>query len=239
MGHDSRAPSTRQGPAGTLETDVSEDKRHTTRRTKVRMTVIDEVRLSSMQTGGTLGRILAESEGRRSSVNAYQGDEIEVGPNRASALEASRQAVRVDTSKIGRAQQRLLLRLLEMVKESPTGPVETVFGAVESLRYAIGVEPQTGDLVEASGGDKVYRSPRTPIRWDTDSVIAGYAKPVSPSALSQALGKLERRGLILRDVPWGEHGRTQRVELTTAGRRVAQELRKRPTENSQPRNIAR
>lgn len=126
-------------------------------------------------------------------VTGARGEEVQVSPRSARALERSGAAIRVNTAKMGTAQRRLLL---------------TIYGLtlVEEALPILLLRPR-------------YQGTRIP--WST-ARVTNRDDPAARSAVSQALSALERRGLVLR-YPIGSN-RTQEVELTQAGRRVAKEL---------------
>lgn len=203
------------------------DDRHNRRRNKTRMAVIEHARLSSLVPATSEGLGLPSPTPRPTSYNVEPGDELSVAPARAASLEKGGYAVRVDTTKMGAAQRRLLVRLLELTEDEehrrdqknvwtrlvgafrPQAPTTVAEETPEA--------PQRGDTVSR------YTSPR--IAWEPTEIVAGYEQPVSPSSLSHALRHLERRGLVLRDVPYGQRGRTHDVKLTTSGRVEAKAIR--------------
>lgn len=141
-------------------------------------------------------------------VRGARGQELQVSLRSAAALERAGTAVRVDTAKMGAAQRRLLLTLYDLTVEEERPP--TV-----APGRAIGLN--TGLLTSP------YRGTR--LRWST-SLVSSLDTSAARSSVAQALAALDRRGLVLR-YPIGGR-RTQQVELTQAGRRVALGLARKP-----------
>ena len=229
------AQGARGRPAATLVSVVSEDERHTKRHTgKVRLTVLEDMPGLNMRPVQSAPPELEGIVPR--TVHAEPGDELIVSQARAERLESTGKAVRVDTSKIGAGQKRLLSVLLELAREREARQAESkpLAALGRHFRVAIGkvrgedwrspvASTYVGDEPETEG-DALRRMPSIRIPWEPALVIERYGSRVTTSALSQALRHLERRGLVLRDVPWGKRGRTGAVELTAAGWRIAADL---------------
>lgn len=137
-----------------------------------------------------------------------RGQEVQVTPRSAVALERAGTAVRVSTAKMGAAQQRLLLTLYDLTLEEEQPTRGALLGSA-------------GFMAGVTLG--LYQGTRLP--WSS-SLVTDRDTSAARSSVAQALANLERRGLVLR-FPIGGH-RTQQVELTQAGRRVASALRQKP-----------
>jgi hypothetical protein len=120
--------------------------------------------------------------------------------------------VQVDVAKLGKAQRQLLVKLLEATeaagRDAKGSPTERA-----SWRWygPSGVSPAAGRGV----------------RWRPERMIVGPVTMSAISAVGQALAKLERRGLIIRNAPAGSREHTRMVQLTGAGMLVARALARR------------
>lgn len=132
-----------------------------------------------------------------------RGQELWVSPRSAAALERAGTVVRVNTAKMGEAQRRLLLTLFELTMEAEQPPLGHFI-----LR-----------LPKMDGALRYYEATRLP--WSS-AAVTDLDSSSARSSVAQALANLERRGLVLRYPRGGK--RTQQVELTQAGRRVAKGL---------------
>ena len=234
-----RDPNATARPVATVESVAAREERHTSGHTRrneprVRLTVLEDIPGLNMRPAQPVEPELEGIVPR--TVHAMPGDELIVSHPRAARLESSGKAIRVDTAKMGKGQKRLLVVLLDLSRERHV--LEASGNALHSiavyLRVAIGrvhgedwrspeAREYVGDAPEVEG-DALRRMVSVRVSWDTGALIERSGVSVTKPALSQALRHLERRGLVFRDVAWGERGRTGAVELTAAGWRVAADL---------------
>lgn len=218
-------------PARYPQNVATTDDRHNVRRNRIRMAVIADTRVSSLVPASSEDPMFPVAPKRPTSYNVEPGDELTVTPRRATSLEQNGNAVRVDTTKMGAAQRRLLVRLLELTEDEERRLDErnalTRLVSAFRPRTPVPLTKETRDPAEKGDMVSRWQSPR--IAWETEKIAAGYEQPVSPSSLSHALRHLERRGLVLRDVPFGQRGRTHHVKLTTSGRVEASTIRSNPS----------
>ena len=198
-------------PVATLVSVVSEDERHTSRRTD-EATVLVTILAEDGVTIRTYPAPAADDDVRRPPFfRVPRGAAVHVRQHIADGWVSTEppKAVIVDAAKMGSAQRDLLLKLHDIQHEALTSP---------NRAWRIAARREHGP----SGRD--LRT-RRGVRWLPEAI---YDRPLSRSesaALSRALRGLERRGLVLRDAPAGSGRRTSAVQVTGAGRIVAKQLR--------------
>lgn len=189
--------------AGTILNDVSEAERHNDSPNTVSVTLLED-RLPSAGLIPTRGAPFGA-----------RGQEVQVSRRSAAALSRSGAATIVNTAKLGAAQRRLLLRLFELtlLEERPEEDLNRLGGVLGT---------RVSPLITLT--PNMYKA--TPIPWSS-SLVTDPQSSAARSSVSQALANLERRGLVIR-LPLGAGNRTQSVEVTQAGRRVAKALASKP-----------
>jgi hypothetical protein len=130
-------------------------------------------------------------------------------PDRISAREAAR---RIGTSvpRVTRAIERSGMR----VRRGPNGRCQLTQRQFERLRAELGSDAQVPGLSRTQGRVLAALA-RAPRGLGSARAVAARAG-VSPTAASEAVSELERRGLVNRERTWIAAGRAREVELLTA-----------------------
>ena len=241
-------------PVATLVSVVSQDVRHTkrhSRRGSVAMTVIaDEGLLSraNRRAGGRRGAEIHASEQRAQKLEdsglAVRVDTAKMGKAQRALLlylyaETLAAEQRASTESWPELDMVEIAEAFEVAREAteqfrPPLELQAAIARFADLSDSL-VRPGWHDQLAATVAKMQEmlpdrRAPQPAVRltrvdWSSKAATDAIGWQFSPSAASQALRHLERRGLLFRDAGGG---RTTAVQLTMAGRRVAASLCTKP-----------